>query len=83
MSRELMRLGGKLLGLALLVGSTFLTGPGVRNAQACCTCDYSQCYTYCYYYNCAPNDQACLNACYSDCAAAEARCFDTCPGPIC
>lgn len=83
MSRELMRFAGKLLGLALLVGSTFLTGPSVRNAEACCSCDYSQCYAQCYYYICAPNDQACLNECYSDCAEWEARCFNTCPGPVC
>lgn len=83
MSRKLMALGGKLLGLALLVSSTFLTGPGVRNAEACCSCDYSQCYNSCYLYVCAPNDQACLNDCNSDCAEAEARCFNTCPWPVC
>jgi hypothetical protein len=82
MSKELMRLGGKLLGLALLVGSTFLTSPSV-NAQACCPCDYSYCYAYCHLYTCAPNDQACLSDCYSDCAQAEAKCFDRCPWPIC
>lgn len=49
MSRELMGFAGKLLGLALLVSSTFLAGPSVRNAEACCSCDYSQCYTQCYF----------------------------------
>ena len=72
---------GKLLGALLLVGSTVLISPSDGKAQTCCTCDFSQCYHYCYSFECG-TPQSC-QACHEMCSQAEADCAENCPGPIC
>ena len=72
-------IGWRLFGLAFLAVSIFFAGPDNGSAQNCCACDFSQCYYHCEAYNCAPSDQACLGACYDDCAQAEQNCIDRCP----
>jgi hypothetical protein len=73
-------IGWRLVGVALLVSSTFLTAPAAE--AYCCSCDYSNSYHYCLE-GCG-SDQACQSNCWDQWAAAEDRCIRMCPyGAVC